>query len=286
MKCPMSDADVWVVDRSASGVMFESTNAGFELDTTGADDPSHTRLSTTLPINGSESAVAVAGTWRVDDPGTRGAGYMRYTIQPVDKDGTALGDEQTGRLPARSAGFEIRLKSEPREGVARLRLTLLLNRVFKLRASLQDIRLEAIPGDSPRHNSYRTGFVWPGTTSMSWLDGKSMYVCAGCEPSYVKSFSSRLGCRYTTRSFIRRPWIRYSSQPTLTWRSGGSEPDFMVLSTVQNFRALLSSYEQRWAACHDWSSTSDWTATSASPSASDSHRRTLRPPRAAPRPGS
>jgi len=236
----------WRVVRGAKGLSFASDGAGFELDTTKAADNSHLQLGSTFVIGERElsGAVELLGSCRVEEHTDGDGPHMRYTVQYLDELGEALA-ETKGKLALESGPFEILLDGERPERASRARLQLFLNKIFKLRVTLANVRLAPVDESSPLLDKFRYGYAWPGTTSMRWLDGKSMYVVAGCEMTYILDFLGQPGLSIH-HTFAHQeamdPVLEAANPTSEMWRV---RPDFMVLSTVQSFRGLLSSHEQR-----------------------------------------
>ena len=245
----MRRSDGWTVKRGPEGLQFSDEGAGFTLDTRATNGSSaHTLVTGTFELDdGDQGELQIGGSCvRSTDADVRS--YMSCVAEFLDVDGGVVGRREH-RIDFGADRFDVMSEGGRPADASRLRLTFNLNRLFKLRASLGEVMVRLVhpAPDAAILDDFRAGYAWPGTSSMRWLAGKSMYVCAGCELTYMNEFLAQTGLQIH-HTFVHQeamdPVMEAANPQSSMWHA---RPDFMVLSTVQSFRSLLSSHEQRRA---------------------------------------
>ena len=243
------DASPWTLKRPIAGLKFSAWRDGFVLDARATDDSApHAVVVGTWDIDSDEAGdVVVSALCPPDDAARSGKPIYLSGTAEIRNGGTVLTTRKI-RITVRPEPLTLVL---PREegGGNELRLTLSLNRRFKARVQVtgSEVAVQELDTASPLRDDYRQGFAWPGTTSMRWLADKSMYICAGCELTYLSDFLEKTGLR-VHHTFQHNegmdPVAQAANPDSELWRG---RPDYMVLSPVQRFRSLLSAHEQRRA---------------------------------------
>lgn len=238
----------WQLVDAPDGVVFANGGAGFSINVLRTASPAdRTTIAAEYGLESAERGQlqvaglceqeAAEGPLRPDET----AAHLTCIIEYLHAD--AVVSAASHRVRPSQRFHVIDARERPVEA-DRVRVNFTLSGRVRAHLADIDVSLEEVDASSALADEFRRGYAWPGTPSMRWLAGKSMYVCAGCELTYVNEFIAKSGLRiYHTfkHQEAMDPVLEAANPDSEMWRA---HPDFMILSTVQHFRALLSRHER------------------------------------------